>query len=143
MADLLRVGMIGLGGIAHRAYLPVLATRADVELHLCTRNRETLDAIGDAYRIPHRYDDVDRLIGAAVDAVFVHAATSAHVHLVEALLDAGVHVYVDKPLADNADHARRLVDKAREAGRSLFASWCLRPRSSTSELMFRRACCTR
>lgn len=115
--------MIGLGGIARRAYLPVLATRADVELHLCTRNRETLDAIGDAYRIQHRHGDIDRLIRASLDAVFVHAATSAHVPIVEALLDAGVHVYVDKPLADNADDARRLVEKARDAVRSLFVGF--------------------
>jgi virulence factor len=47
----LRVGVIGLGSIAQKAYLPVLAATPDIELRLCTRDRATLDAIGDAYRI--------------------------------------------------------------------------------------------
>jgi len=123
MASLLRVGMIGLGGIARRAYLPVLARRPDIELHLCTRSRETLDAIGDSYRIASRQTDLDALIGTGLDAAFVHAATYAHLGIVERLLDAGVHVYVDKPLADNAADAARLVAKAREVARSLFVGF--------------------
>jgi predicted dehydrogenase len=38
-APSLRVGMIGLGAIAQKAYLPVLTARPDVELHLFTRDR--------------------------------------------------------------------------------------------------------
>jgi virulence factor len=42
----LRVGMVGLGDIAQKAYLPVLTARPDVELHLLTRDRAKLDRIG-------------------------------------------------------------------------------------------------
>jgi virulence factor len=83
----LRVGMIGLGDIAQKAYLPVLTARADVELHLLTRDRAKLDRIGDAYRILHRYTNLGALLDAGVEAAFVHAATSAHLALVERLAD--------------------------------------------------------
>lgn len=119
----MRIGMIGLGDIAQKAYLPVLATRADLELHLLTRNRATLDRIGDAYRIPHRYQDLDALLAAGMTAVFVHAATEAHVPLVERLLGAGVHVYVDKPLAARYEDAARLVELARDRERSLMVGF--------------------
>ena len=34
----MRVLMVGIGDIAHKAYLPVLGTRDDIELHCCTRD---------------------------------------------------------------------------------------------------------
>ncbi|MDX6228755.1 MAG: hypothetical protein QOI76_2145, partial [Frankiales bacterium] len=34
----MRVAVIGLGDIARKAYLPVLAALPDVQLHLVTRN---------------------------------------------------------------------------------------------------------
>ena len=119
----LRVGMIGLGDIAQKAYLPVLTARPDVELHLLTRDRVKLDRIGDAYRIPHRYTKLDTLLDAGVGAAFVHAATSAHLPLVERLLDAGRHVYVDKPLDAHYAGAERLVRLAQRRRRSLMVGF--------------------
>ena len=119
----LRVGMIGLGDIAQKAYLPVLTARPDVELHLLTRDRAKLDRIGDAYRIRHRYTDLDALLDAGVAAAFVHAATSAHLPLVERLLDAGRHVYVDKPLDAGYTGAERLVRLAQQRKRSLMVGF--------------------
>jgi virulence factor len=120
---MLRVGVVGLGDIARKAYLPVLATRPDLEVHLCTRDPAVLAAIGDAYRVPHRHRDLDGLLAAGVDAAFVHAATAAHPALVERLLAAGVHVYVDKPLADSHPAAERLAGLARERDRSLLVGF--------------------
>jgi virulence factor len=119
----LRVGMVGLGDIAQKAYLPVLAARPDVELHLLTRDRGKLDRVGDAYRIPHRYTDLDALLDAGVAAVFVHAATSAHPPLVERLLDAGRQVYVDKPLDASYAGAERLVRRAQQRQCSLMVGF--------------------
>jgi predicted dehydrogenase len=119
----LRVGMIGLGDIAQKAYLPVLTARPDLELHLLTRDRAKLDRIGDAYRIPHRYTQLDALLDAGVAAAFVHAATGAHLPLVERLLDAGRHVYVDKPLAPRYGDAERLVRLAQRHKRSLMVGF--------------------
>jgi virulence factor len=120
---MLRVAMIGLGAIARKAYLPVLASRAELRLYLCTRDPETLAAVGDAHRLPDRHDNLDGLLAAGVDAALVHAATSAHPAIVARLLEAGVHVYVDKPLADSYGEAERLVDLARRAGRTLFVGF--------------------
>lgn len=109
----MRVLVVGLGDIARKAYLPILATMPDLELHLATRNRATLDEVGAAHRIPHRYTSLDDALAAACyDAAFVHAATVAHPALVETLLARDIPVLVDKPLADNLDEAARLIDRA-------------------------------
>ncbi len=119
----MKIGIIGLGDIARKAYLPVLAATAGIEPHLCTRDREVLDRLGDAYRIGARFTSVDELIRAGIDAAFVHAATEAHVPIVSALLEAGVHVYVDKPLAYDLADADKLVRLARERDRSLMVGF--------------------
>jgi len=120
----MRVLMIGLGDIAHKAYLPVLAAHASVELHLVTRNPEVLAAAGSVYRIPHLYSGLDEALAAGrFEAAFVHAATSAHVAIVDALLSMNIAVFVDKPLAPSYDQAAALVDKAERLGVPLFVAF--------------------
>jgi virulence factor len=117
----MRVGCIGLGDIAQKAYLPVLGVQAGVELHLQTRTWSTLDRIGDAYHLPEhqRHADLDSLLAAGLDAAFVHTATPAHPETVSRLLEAGVPTYVDKPLAYDYDASERLVRLAGERRVSL------------------------
>ncbi|WP_175411776.1 Gfo/Idh/MocA family protein [Streptomyces sp. TRM64462] len=117
----MKVGCIGLGDIARKAYLPVLTTLPGVEPHLQTRTPATLDRVGVAHRIPaqHRHTDLDGLLAAGIDAAFVHAPTPAHPAIVTRLLEAGIPTYVDKPLAYELDASRRLVDLAERQGTSL------------------------
>jgi virulence factor len=119
----MKIAMIGLGDIAEKAYLPVLAAQPALDLHLCTRNSARLDRLGDAYRIADRSTSVDDVIKAGVDAAFVHAATEAHPEIVELLLSAGIHVYVDKPIAYTLAEAERLVALARTEDRSLMVGF--------------------
>ena len=123
--DTLPVGVIGLGDIAQKAYLPVLTGLPGLDLRLMTRDRAKLDRLGDAYRIDpaSRFTDLGELIGSGVRAAFVHAATDQHVPIVEQLLTAGIDVYVDKPLAYTLDGARHLVELAEQRGRSLMVGF--------------------
>jgi virulence factor len=118
-----KIAMIGLGDIAEKAYLPVLAAQPGLDLHLCTRDTERLARLGDAHRIAARSTGVDDVIKAGVDAAFVHAATEAHPEIVEPLLAAGVHVYVDKPIAYTLAESEHLVRLARAEGRSLMVGF--------------------
>ncbi|WP_449060250.1 Gfo/Idh/MocA family protein [Planomonospora algeriensis] len=119
----MRIAMIGLGDIAQKAYLPVLSALPGLDLHLCTRDRATLDRLGDAYRIAERSTSVEQVVAAGVRAAFVHAATPAHAGIVEPLLRAGVHVYVDKPITDDLAGCERLARLADEAGVSLMTGF--------------------
>ncbi|MQY10589.1 putative oxidoreductase YceM [Streptomyces sp. RB5] len=114
----LRAGVIGLGDIARKAYLPVLTARPGLELHLQTRTPATLDEVGDTYGIPaaRRHTDLDSLLEAGLDAAFVHAPTDVHEEITTRLIDAGVPVYVDKPLAYDLAACERLVRLAEDRG---------------------------
>ncbi|MET7452887.1 Gfo/Idh/MocA family oxidoreductase [Streptomyces sp. NPDC005574] len=117
----MKVGCIGLGDIARKAYLPVLAVQAGVELHLQTRTPATLTRVADELHLPvaQRHADLDALLAQDLDAAFVHAPTSVHPEIVTRLLDAGVPTYVDKPLAYELADSERLVALAERQRTSL------------------------
>ncbi|WLW56635.1 Gfo/Idh/MocA family protein [Streptomyces sp. YU58] len=110
----MKVGCIGLGDIAQKAYLPVLGSRPDVELHLQTRTPATLARVADSLHLPEerRHADLDALLAVGLDAAFVHAPTAVHPEIVTRLLEAGVPTYVDKPLAYELADSERLVELA-------------------------------
>ncbi|MCV2351585.1 Gfo/Idh/MocA family protein [Paucibacter sp. Y2R2-4] len=115
----MRIAVIGLGDIAQKAYLPLLSRRRDVELVLCSRNAERLQALAQEYRISHRATSVDALMRFAPTAAFVHSSTDSHMEVATALLEQGVHVYLDKPIAFQLDAAESLVALARARQRLL------------------------
>ncbi|WP_030743656.1 Gfo/Idh/MocA family protein [Streptomyces sp. NRRL S-31] len=117
----MKVGCIGLGDIAQKAYLPVLGTQPGIDLHLQTRTPATLDRVGDTLHLPReqRHATLDSLLAAGLDAAFVHAPTAVHPEIVTRLLEAGVPTYVDKPLAYELADSRRLVELAEGRGVSL------------------------
>ncbi len=117
----MKVGCIGLGDIARKAYLPVLGGLPGVELHLQTRTPATLAEVADGLHLPaeQRHTDLDALLAQNLDAAFVHAPTAVHPEIVTRLLEAGVPTYVDKPLAYELAASERLVRLAEERGVSL------------------------
>ena len=107
----LRIGVVGLGGIAQKAWLPVLTHATDWQLAgAYSPGKAKALLVCEAYRLP--YIDSLQALAAQCDAVFVHSATSSHYQVVSELLNAGVHVCVDKPLAENLADAERLVTLA-------------------------------
>lgn len=108
----MKVGIIGLGDIARKAYLPVITTR-NVDLHLCSRDQQKLDSIGRQYRINKLYNDVDSLMAAGIQSAFVHTSTISHEAIVRKLIENNVRVYVDKPLTDSFHTTEQLVALAR------------------------------
>ena len=112
----MKIGMIGIGDIAKKAYLPVLTQTPGIELHICTRNEDTLQTLKHMYSQIHTYLSIDEWIESGIKGAFVHAATDAHEAIIDQLLDAGIHVYVDKPITADIKSTIRLVEKADQKG---------------------------
>lgn len=118
----LKVGIVGLGSIAQKAWLPVV-TRTDgwQIAGAFSPNQEKARPVCDSYRIPLFSSLAD--LAAASDAVFVHSATASHYTIVDQMLRAGVDVCVDKPLAATLGEAERLVELADKRGRKLMVAF--------------------
>lgn len=107
----LRIGIVGLGGIAQKAYLPILTLAQDWQLvGAFSPNRAKAQPLCDGYRM--RYFSRLDTLATESDAVFVHSSTASHFQVVRDLLLAGIHVYVDKPLAETLEQSEQLIELA-------------------------------
>ena len=115
-----RIGIVGLGDIAQKAYLPLLTAREDIEIvGIMSRTAETVERIGSKYRIEGRYTKLEALLDQELDAVFVHSPTETHRPIVEACLLSGAHVYVDKPISYEIEDSVYLMELANQSGKTL------------------------
>ena len=131
---MLRVGLIGLGDIARKAYLPAIGVRGDTQLILCTRSEQTLTDLSARYRPASVVRTMEELIVQGIDAAFVHAATEAHPKIIRKLLEHGIHVYVDKPIAYTFEVSQELTELARSKGLILFTGFNRRFAPMVAEL---------
>ncbi|MFD2308511.1 Gfo/Idh/MocA family protein [Enterococcus termitis] len=111
----MKIGVIGLGNIAQKAYLPVYAELRDqATFILSTRNEQTRNTVSEKYGFTDAVSSTEELIEAGIDACFVHVATKAHAQVVKQLLEAGIHVFVDKPLSENLAEIQEIQALAAE-----------------------------
>ncbi|GEO59144.1 Gfo/Idh/MocA family protein [Companilactobacillus bobalius] len=110
-----KIGVIGLGNIAQKAYLPVMATLQNkYEWHLTTRNEAKGEMLEQKYGFKHFHQTLDQLIAEKPLAVFVHTPTQTHYQIIKQLLTAGINVYVDKPVSENLAEVEELYQLAVE-----------------------------
>lgn len=119
----LNIALIGLGGIAQKAYLPIIASHPNINPMLCTRNVQVLNQLSNQYRIDRIYNDVDELIKTHIDAAMVHSATESHFSIILKLLHAGIPVFVDKPLSYYLHESEELLNLATQKGILLYVGF--------------------
>jgi predicted dehydrogenase len=114
----LRVALVGCGQIAD-AHLQEIARIACAEVvATCDAHRDLAMQAAARFGVPHHFDDLGTMLAAVAPDV-VHIATPAHTHfrLAQQCLEAGCHVYVEKPFTENATEAESLMAIAAEHGR--------------------------
>ena len=109
----MKIGIIGLGKICEKAYLPVVTSLEDIDLVFCTRNIDKLKHYSEKYRVKEYVTSVDELINKNIEAAFIHTATESHAEIIEKLLNNNIHVYVDKPISYSYEDSVRLSKLAK------------------------------
>lgn len=110
----MKIGVIGLGSIAQKAYLPIYTTHfPEHEWYLSTRSEEKLKDMGSKYGVPAErlYTKWQELL-EIVDAVFIHTPTGTHEEMCRAFLNKRIPVFVDKPLTEKSSDTKRLLNHA-------------------------------
>ena len=119
----LRIASIGLGDIARKAYLPIIATHPRIEPVLYTRNAQTLKHLADKYRISETFSDIDDVIASGPDAAMVHSSTESHPYMVSKLLRAGIPTFVDKPLSYSLEESEKLLEIATKSKTPIYVGF--------------------
>ncbi len=110
----IRAGVVGVGAMG-RNHARIYSELENVELTaIFDANTDLARAIADEFGGTVA-GSIDELI-AMVDAASVSTPTVTHREIGTALLQAGKHMLVEKPIADSLDDAKALIDLAAERG---------------------------
>lgn len=113
----IRVGIIGCGSVSTQ-YLPHLSKSTFVELVSCCdivfdRARQAAAK----YNIPNAYPHIDQMLaGAKFDLMVTLTDMQEHGRLNKLALQAGRHVWSEKPMANTYHEGRELLDFAKSKG---------------------------
>ncbi|WP_411169769.1 Gfo/Idh/MocA family protein [Clostridium sp. MB05] len=110
----MKIAIIGLGSIAKKAYLPILAVKEGVELLICTRNKDVLEEVSNKYKIDRAYNNIDDLLKEEIDGAIVSTHADGHFEISKKLIEKGVNVYIDKPLSFNFEESKEIEKLAIE-----------------------------
>ncbi|TDC41232.1 Gfo/Idh/MocA family oxidoreductase [Micromonospora sp. KC213] len=110
-----RVALVGAGGVARR-HARLLSGFEDVELLGVTDvARDAAAELTGTYG-GRPFTDIDELLAAGPDAVYVCVPPFAHGPVEEAVIAAGVPMFVEKPVAVDLDTAERVAALVQEKG---------------------------
>ena len=114
-----RVGIIGAGYVSAH-HLRALKALDSVEvIAIADLNFAQAQSVAANFQIPAAYGSVEELLAAGVDVVHVLTPPASHAALAIQALKSGVHVLVEKPMAETTEQCERMIAAAQESGRTL------------------------
>ena len=123
MAQLIKVGIIGCGGIAHGKHMPSLKKVKDCEMvAFCDIIPERAEKAVKDFGVDgaKAYTDYKELLAdPEIDVVHVCTPNRSHSFITVDALHAGKHVMCEKPMAINSAEAKKMLDAAKETGKKL------------------------
>lgn len=116
----LHVGIIGVGYVSSNNFMPVLPRFDDVKITGIMANH--LENAQRAQRMCgalNAVDSLEKLANLGLDGVFVLTPKACHAEQIAFLLNAGIHVYSEKPMATTLHDAARMVELSEKTGKKL------------------------
>ena len=119
----IRTGVIGCGSVSH-SYLPVLARSPYVEVvSLCDIRPERARSQAERFKVAHHYSHIDRMLaGEPFEFLINLTDMQEHEHLNRKGLDAGKHVWSEKPIANSLAAGQKLLRTARQKNLRLWGA---------------------
>lgn len=124
MARKLRYGVVGLGGIWSWGHSSDILKHPEVEVvAVCDIVKEKADTWAKNTGATAYYDYKDLIAKADLDIVDICTPNLYHSKVAVAALNAGRHVFCEKPDAINPVEAKKMADAAKKSGKTLM---CMR-----------------
>lgn len=120
----IRVGVIGLGSIAHIAQLPILASMDQVEITaVMSQTLAKAERVGAKFGAKRAVSSLNEMIDAGIDCAFILTPKQVHAEQAIPLLRAGIDVFCEKPLATTLGESESMVNVAEQTGRLLMCGF--------------------
>jgi len=119
MTEKVKVGLVGCGDIARKAYLPFTRDSQDAYeiVACCDTRRPFAEGLAAEFAIPKVYDVPERLLeDPDIELVLNLTHPAGHAPINLAALQAGKHAYCEKPFALSLEEGRAVLAEAEERG---------------------------
>src|ERR1700721_569797 len=116
---MIKIGLVGLGYWGPNLARVVNQSSRCQFTACCDVDATKLEKITRHYPNAKGFRSFEDFLESDLDAVVIATPISTHYDLASRALQRGKHVFVEKPLADSAQKARRLFDLAQSLGRTL------------------------
>jgi predicted dehydrogenase len=119
----IRTGVIGCGSVSN-AYLPVLTRSPFVEVvSLCDIRPERARRQGERFKVAHTYPNIDAMLkGVPFDFLVVLTDMQVHEQINRRGIEAGKHVWSEKPIANTLRVGQELLRMAKAKGVQLWGA---------------------
>jgi predicted dehydrogenase/threonine dehydrogenase-like Zn-dependent dehydrogenase len=123
--DEIKFALVGAGNLAKWAHLPALKKIAGARLHAVHSND---GARGKSYAMrfgaSYASSDYEQILNDAdVDAVLIASRHKDHARQAIDALEAGKHVFIEKPMAVTVDECEAITDAVEKSGRRLMVGF--------------------
>ncbi len=108
-----KLAVIGLGSISQVMHLPILCKIKEAELTaICDKDNSKYKNLSKIYREAKAYKDASVMLdeNPEIEGVIIATRTDDHMETAIKCLEAGKHVFVEKPIALNASEAKKIND---------------------------------
>lgn len=114
----MRVAVVGCGQIADAHIQEIRRVPGAAVVAVCDANPHMAEQAATRFQVPGNYTDLDRMLAEAKpDVVHITTPPASHLPIARKVVEAGVHAYVEKPLALDAAEAEELIACATRAKR--------------------------
>ena len=138
---MVKIGIIGCGGIANNKHMPALKKLDDVEMvAFCDIIEERAQKAAKEFGTPDAkvFTDYKELLKLDLDVVHVLTPNKQHSFITVDALESGKHVMCEKPMAINSAEAKKMLDAAKRTGKKLTIGYQNRFRP---ECLYLKKCC--
>ena len=110
---------------------PIRASPGFEVVGVCKRHIDKREAAGGAARARRSSTNFDKALAELKpDVVSINTLPDTHADFAIKAMEAGAHVFVEKPLADNVENAEKVVATAKRTGKKLVIGYILRQHPS-------------
>ncbi|CAF0902254.1 unnamed protein product [Rotaria sp. Silwood1] len=120
-ADAFKIGILGAANICNMALINPASKLSNILIYgIAARDRQRAEAFARKHHIPKVYDNYDELLADPdITMIYNPLPNGLHYQWTMKALRAGKHVLCEKPLSNNADEAREMVEEANKQNRLL------------------------
>ncbi len=136
---MLKAAVIGVGSMGHH-HARIYREMSNVELvTVVDKNPETASKVATRFQVPY-YTDIDAMLNECKpDLVSLAVPTSLHYSVGVKLMEQGIHVLIEKPIAKTLEEGARLIEVAERNGVTLAIGHIERFNPAVMELQRRLA----